>query len=116
MPSITVASCAGESVTAPPGSYMRGQTKPPRSMRLMNRHSPFPSQNNTFKIDARLPRQGEQMAREGVSLQLLLDQRGKPVHALPHVGVTKRQVHLHARRDDHHRLFSCSATCTRTAS
>ena len=29
MPSISIASCAGDSVTVPPGSLIRGQTKPP---------------------------------------------------------------------------------------
>jgi hypothetical protein len=49
---------------------------------------------------ARLPRKGEQMARECVLLQRVLNQHRKPIHALPHVGLAERQVHLHAGRND----------------
>src|SRR5262249_21189528 len=45
MPSISIASCAGVSVTVPPGSHSEGQMKWPCCRRLVKRHSPLPSQN-----------------------------------------------------------------------
>jgi hypothetical protein len=45
----------------------------------------------------------------------LLQQR-KPIHAVAHVGVIQRQVHLQAGRNDHHQLVSSSETYRRTAS
>src|SRR5216684_7022252 len=67
--------------------------------------------------DARpLAPEGEQMARECVLLQRVLNQHRKPIHALPHVGLAQRQVHLHAGRNYHHRVVSRSATCRRTTS
>ena len=47
VPSSSIASCAGESVTVPPGSLIRGQMKPPWSSRLVNRQRPLPSQTGS---------------------------------------------------------------------
>jgi len=58
----------------------------------------------------------QQVTRERVLLQRLLYQHGKPVHALSHVGVTERQVHFHARRNDHHGAIPPLSTRTRAAS
>jgi len=56
MPSISIASCAGDKVMLPSCPTIRGHTKPPRSIRLVNRQSPLPSQNRILMIRARLPR------------------------------------------------------------
>ena len=79
--------------------------------------SPGPAVPEQDLDDARpLAPEGEQMARECVLLQRVLNQHRKPVHALPHVGLAQRQVHLHAGRNYHHRVVSRSATCRRTTS
>jgi len=54
IPSSSMASCAGDSVTESPGSANRGQKKFPRSMRLVNKQSPVPSQNRIFRSEAQL--------------------------------------------------------------
>jgi hypothetical protein len=38
---------------------------------------------------------------ETIPLQRRLDPHSQPIHAVPHVGVTQRQVHLHAGRAHH---------------
>src|SRR5262249_3795112 len=61
--------------------------------------------------------EGKQMARERILLEHCLHQDRQAVEALPHIGVTERQVDLHARRNDQHLvLSSCCATYRRTAS
>src|SRR5215470_17595998 len=61
--------------------------------------------------------EGEQMTRERILLEHCLHQDGEAVEAFPHVGVTERQMDLHARRNDQHLvLSSCSAMYRRTAS
>src|SRR5262249_42897684 len=61
--------------------------------------------------------EGEQMTRKWVLLEHCLDQDGQAVKALPHVGVTERQMDLHAGRNDQHLVFSsCCAMYRRTAS
>jgi hypothetical protein len=106
MPSINMASCAGDSVMEPSYPVIRGHTNPPRSSRLVNKHSPLPSQNRTLTICARLPLKANRWPENGSFFQRLLDEHGQSIHALSHVGVTQRQVHLHARRNDHHRAAS----------
>ena len=44
---------------------IRGQTNPPRSSRLVNRHSPLPSQNRILMIRARLPRKANRWPQNG---------------------------------------------------
>src|SRR5579863_7755094 len=56
------------------------------------------------------------MTREWILLERLLHEHGKPIHALPHVRVTQRQVHFHARRNDQHEAISLLSTRARTAS
>ncbi len=46
------------------------------------------------------------MAGERILLQRVLNQHREPVHAFAHVGITERQVHFHARRNDHHGAIS----------
>src|SRR5262249_11950003 len=61
--------------------------------------------------------EGEQMTRERILLEHCLHQDGEAVEALSHVGVTERQMNLHARRNDQHPASSCRlAMCCRTAS
>src|SRR5690349_2120508 len=84
-------------------------------MRLVNRHSPVPSQKQDLQERGFLAAKDEQMAREGILLQVLLDQRRKSVEALAHVGVAERQVHLHACRNDDHDAFSLLASCRFTS-
>src|SRR5215470_12757541 len=61
--------------------------------------------------------EGKQMTRERVLLEHCLHQDGQAVEALPHVGVTQRQMNLHARRNDQHPVCSsCCAMYRRTAS
>jgi hypothetical protein len=110
------ANCAGDKAMLPSCPVIRGHTNPPRSSRLVNKHSPLPSQNRTLTICARLPLKANRWPQNGSFFQRLLDQHGQSIHALSHVGVTQRQVHLHARRNDHHRAASRSRTCWRTAS
>src|SRR5579864_1507737 len=74
---------------------------------------PIPKQN--LQERGVLATKGEQMTAEGVLLELLLDQRRKSVQTFSHVGVTERQVHLHARRNDDHDAFSFAASCRFTA-
>src|SRR5262249_44502856 len=66
----------------------------------------------------RLPAaEGEQMTGERVLLELRLHQHGEAVETLPHVGVTEREVDLHAQGNDQHLASSsCCATYLRTAS
>src|SRR4030088_24849 len=79
--------------------------------------SPGPAVPEQDLDDARpLAPEGEQRARECVLLQRVLNQHRKPIHALPHVGLAQRKVHLHAGRNYHHRVVSRSATCRRTTS
>src|SRR6266536_5165689 len=99
IPSSSMASCAGDSITEPPGSAKRGQKKLPRSMRLVNRHSPVPSQNRIFISEA-FASEDEQMTRERVLLQMFLDQRSEAIESFSHIGVAQCQMHLHACRDD----------------
>jgi hypothetical protein len=67
--------------------------------------SPGPAVPEQDLDDARpLAPEGEQMARECVLLQRVLNRHRKPIHALPHVGLAQRQVHLHAGRNYHHRV------------
>src|SRR5215831_10321537 len=57
------------------------------------------------------------MTRERILLEHRLHQHGEAVEALPHVGVTERQMDLHARRNDQHLAFSsCCEMYRRTAS
>src|SRR5215831_12806023 len=57
------------------------------------------------------------MTRERILLEHRLHQHGEAVEALPHVGVTERQMDLQARRNDQHLvLSSCCAMYRRTAS
>src|SRR5947207_14242905 len=84
-------------------------------MRLMNRHSPRPIPKQDFQTRSILAAEDEQMAREGILLQVFLDQRRKSVETLAHVGMAERQVDLHACRDDDHDAFSLPASCRFTA-
>src|SRR5260370_33399000 len=60
---------------------------------------------------------GEQkeVARKGILPQHALDQHGKPVDALAHVGAAEGQVHLYARRKQRHDARSWSASVISTA-
>src|SRR5262249_40291633 len=59
----------------------------------------------------------KQMTRERILLEHRLHQHGEAVEALPHVGVTERQMDLQARRNDQHLvLSSCCAMYRRTSS
>lgn len=49
------------------------------------------SQNRIFKSEAFFPRKNEQMAREGILLQVFLDQRRKSIAPLAHIGLTERR-------------------------
>src|SRR5882672_2975830 len=44
----------------------------------------------------------KEVARKGILPRHALDQHGKPVDALAHVGAAEGQVHLYARRKQHH--------------
>src|SRR5260370_41380317 len=87
MPSISIASCAGVSVTEPPRAVAR---------------RPKTSMIHALGED-------EQMARDGVLLQMFLDQRRKSVETLAHVGMAERQVHVHACRNDDYDAFRRTA-------
>jgi hypothetical protein len=58
----------------------------------------------------------EQMTRERVLPQHLLDQQGQSVHPLAHVRVAIRQVHLHAGGEQGHGETSSSAPAASTIS
>lgn len=49
------------------------------------------------------------MAREGILLQIFLDERRKTIETFAHVAVTQRQMCFHARRNDDHDAFSLPA-------
>ncbi len=90
MPSSSIASCAGVTVTLP--SAGDGQTKRPRSRRLLNKHAPCPSHQMTLIRSPRRPL-FRQLFEHGAARLL--------VERLPHVrmgkwSVRKDQVQLHA--------------------
>jgi len=80
IPSISIASCAGDSVTELPGSANRGQKKFPWSIRLVNRHSPVPSQNKIFRSEAFLPRKMNKWPENG--------------NVARHISVRRRSLYL----------------------
>ncbi len=65
-----------------------------------------------------LPRKANRWPGEWIFLEVLLNECGEAIQALPHVGIPQSQMYLHAGRHDHHRdlpLNNVATDCIRIA-
>ena len=83
MPSSSIENCAALSETLPLSAC--GQTKRPRSRRLVNRHMPSPSLHSNFTRSPRRPRNAKTWPLNGSSRQRHLHLRRQRVDAAAHV-------------------------------
>ena len=88
IPSSSIDSCAGVTVTLPPDAD--GHTKRPRSRRLANRHAPWPSHQIIF-TKSPASTEHEQMPAIGIRLEHPFGLRREAREALAHVRHAARQ-------------------------
>ncbi len=80
MPSSSIDSCAGVRWTLP--SRVTGQTKRPRSSRLVNRHRPSRSAHSTFIMSPRRPRKINRCPLNGSSRRVFCTLEARPLKPL----------------------------------